>query len=115
MMEISELTREVDASENAQQVMRELLSFIEDAAAYIAARSRGQTMATPERRRLREDIEKAMRDYIVATVRPETAKAYASTPADMVEAMLRQSSVPTGLVMPKAATIRAGKGAEAVQ
>lgn len=111
---ISTATAAVDQKEAAEQTLRELLSFIEDAAAYIAHRARGQTTATPERRRLRADIERAVSAYLEATTGFDASRDYTPAPEDMVKAMLAQSMVsPVGSIKVSLPQTRAAKVAEA--
>ena len=90
-MNISDLTRAVDGKDKAQQTLREMLALIEDTAAYIAKATRGITTATPERRKLREEMERSLADFIAATANPEAARAYTVQPDTTVSLMLSQS------------------------
>jgi hypothetical protein len=96
-MNISDVTRAVDAKDAAQQKLREMLALIEDTANYIAKATRGITTATPERRKLREEMERSLADFITATASPDAARAYTVQPDTTVSLMLSQSmSAPPG-------------------
>jgi hypothetical protein len=90
-MNISDLTRAIDGKDRAQQTLREMLALIEDTAAYIAKGTRGITTATPERRKLREEMERSLADFLQATSNPESARAYTVQPETTVSLMLSQT------------------------
>jgi hypothetical protein len=90
-MNISDLTRAIDGKDRAQQTLREMLALIEDTSGYIAKQTRGITTATPERRKLREEMERSLADFLQATSNPESARAYTVQPETTVSLMLSQT------------------------
>jgi hypothetical protein len=90
-MSITDATRAVDQKDAAQQTMREILALIEDTSNYVAKATRNMTTASPERRKLREEMERAFLDFIRATGSSESARAYTVQPETIVSLMLSQS------------------------
>lgn len=116
-MNISDVTRAVDAKDKAQQTLREMLGLIEDTANYVAKATRGVTTATPERRKLREEMERSLADFLQATSSPDAARAYTVQPETTLSLMLSQTmtSAPDTKAesLPPAASIPAQKQAAA--
>jgi hypothetical protein len=116
-MNISDVTRAVDAKDAAQQKLREMLALIEDTSNYIAKGTRGITTATPERRKLREEMERSLADFLQATSNPESARAYTIQPETTVSLMLSQTMTaapePKGESLPAVASIPSSKSAAA--
>lgn len=69
---VTEATRRVDAADDIVSTNEEILAVAEDFAHYVAARSRDITVATPARRRLREEIERVVLAF-VRTAEPPAA------------------------------------------
>jgi hypothetical protein len=90
-MNISDLTRAIDGKDKANQSLREMLALIEDTANYLAKTTRGVTTATPERRKLREEMERSLLEFITATTNPDAARAYTVQPETTISLMLSQS------------------------
>lgn len=112
-MNISDVTRAVDAKDAAQQKLREMLALIEDTSNYIAKATRGITTATPERRKLREEMERSLADFLTATASPDAARAYTVQPETTVSLMLSQSM--TASIEQAAASLAIGKRTPAEQ
>lgn len=98
---------------SAQQTVREMLALIEDTSNYIAKKTRNVTTATPERRKLREEMERALNDFITATGNPTAARAYTLQPETMVSLMLSQSM--TAYAPTPSAVLVGGLGLTSVQ
>ena len=69
-MTLSDALKRVDADEAQMSVQDEILAVTEDFAHYIASRTMGITVATPARRKLREDIERVVLSFAKAEVGP---------------------------------------------
>lgn len=112
-MNISDITRSLDARDKAQQTLREMLALIEDTSAYIAKVTRGITTATPERRKLREEMERSLSEFLQATSSPDAALAYTLQPEATVSLMLSQTMTTalaqTAESLPSAASIPSQK------
>jgi hypothetical protein len=100
-MNISDVTRAVDAKDAAQQALREMLALIEETSNYIAKATRGITTATPERRKLREEMERSLSHFLSATASPDAARAYTIQPEATVSLMLSQSMTASAPTEPK--------------
>ena len=116
-MNISDLTRAIDSKDKAQQTLREMLALTEDTANYIAKATRGITTATPERRKLREEMERSLAEFLQATSNPEAARAYTVQPETTVSLMLSQTMTagpePKAESLPAAGSISSAKSVAA--
>lgn len=61
---ITDAMRAVDEDRTREQVSEEILAVTEDFVEYVARRGRGITVATPERRKLREAIERIVLSFV---------------------------------------------------
>lgn len=61
---VTEATRRVDTAEDRLSVSDEILAVTEDFVAYVADRGFGITVATPARRRLRDQIERIVLEFL---------------------------------------------------
>ncbi len=89
-MTLSEITQRVDGQEAASSAIRNAFSLTEQVANDLARMLRGMTTATPERRKLREDVERAVEEFIRATASPDAALSY-TQPETSLSLILSQS------------------------
>lgn len=61
---ITDAMRAIDEARSQEQISEEILAVTEDFVEYVARRGRGITVATPERRRLREAIERIVISFV---------------------------------------------------
>lgn len=72
---ITDAMRAVDEGRSREQISEEILAVTEDFVEYVARRGRGITMATPERRRLREAIERIVLSFVTNAEDPTALEA----------------------------------------
>ncbi len=85
---VADATRRVEIAEAEVSVNEEILAVAEDFAHYVASRSRGITVATPARRRLREDIERVVLAFVRSAEPPSALDKRAEA---RVEEIVRQA------------------------
>ena len=92
---LSAALQRVDTQESAADAIGDVFSVIEETTNYMAMRLRGMSTATRERRKLREEIEQAVKRFIEATNDPGKAAVYAH-PGNIVQLICLQSPAAIG-------------------